>query len=451
MRRFDPKALAEWTQGCWHEGRLPEPSSGFCFDTRSLSSGDLFVALRGARDGHDFVADAVEAGAVGALVERPLNLSVPQLIVSDTLIAMERIAGAIRAQFTGPVVGVTGSCGKTSTKEMLRLLMGEETTHVTAGNWNNRIGVPMTLFGLSSQSGAAVVEAGINQPGEMAHLGAMIQADLVVVTTIGPAHLELLGSLETIAEEKAQLLVKARPEASLILPNDAFHYPAFQAAAERAIVLAEEGETVVGAPAEIVRYTLDGNQLHLGGESYQIGSASEGVCRNAALALTVAERLGVTSADRKARMERWSPSGDRGRLLRGQDCFVYVDCYNANPASMTDALRAFDRVAPSDERRCFVLGAMNELGEQSKALHADSVAAIPLRAGDQVYLIGPEQLTDAYRAGLPKGEWTVESAPTIEPFKSLVAQFKGALFLKGSRAYALEQLIPETLKPLPEC
>lgn len=451
MPQFEPTALAEWTRGCWRDGQLPGELTGFCFDTRKLSPGDCFVALSGARDGHDFAEGAFQSGAGALLVERPLDLDIPQLVVDDCLLAMGAIATAQRARFHGPVVGVTGSCGKTSTKEMLRLVLGDTSTHVTAGNWNNRIGVPMTLFGLGAESEAAVIEAGINQPEEMAHLGQMIAADLVVVTTIGPAHLELLGSLDNIAAEKSLLFGHAKVDAKLVLTNQAFSYPAFQAYADRAIVLAEVGEVVPASAGEIVRYELHGNQLQIEGQSYSIATASEGICQNAGLALIVGTLLGLNVVDLKERIESWQPGDDRGRISKSVAQTVYVDCYNANPSSMADALRAFDRVAPAEQSRCYVLGAMNELGEQGVELHADSVADIVLREGDCVYLIGPSVLTEAYRAGLPDGVWTVECAESVEIFKSKVAQFRGALFLKGSRSYALEKLIPDNLNEASEC
>ena len=180
MSRFDPKDIAAWSKGVWQENELPEAITGFCFDARQLKSGECFVALSGgARDGHAFTAQAAELGAGALLVERPQSVALPQLIVDDSLLAMGAIGAGVRQRFDPPVVGITGSCGKTSTKEMLRVLLGEPRTHATAGNWNNRIGVPMTLFGLDAdQHDFAVVEAGINQPGEMAELGTMIEADL---------------------------------------------------------------------------------------------------------------------------------------------------------------------------------------------------------------------------------------------------------------------------------
>ena len=234
MPSFDPQDLAGWTGGSWFN----EPKvaiEGLCFDARQIKPGQCFIALKiSARDGHEFLEQAVRGGAVAAIVENPKPIALPQLKVSDSLVALGAIGAALRSKFSKPVVAITGSCGKTSTKEMLRCLLGEDRTHATAGNWNNRIGVPMTLSGLDSkQQDFAVIEAGINQPDEMVQLGGMIQADLNVLTNIEAAHLELLSSLENIASEKSFLTELAKPGSPIILHVDALRYNAFKKLAHR--------------------------------------------------------------------------------------------------------------------------------------------------------------------------------------------------------------------------
>jgi UDP-N-acetylmuramoyl-tripeptide--D-alanyl-D-alanine ligase len=460
MIRFDPRTLAKWSNGAWQHDELPETVTGFCFDARQLEPGECFVALSGgARDGHEFTKQAVGQGAGSLIVEQPQDLPIPQLVVDDSLIAMGAIGAGVRKRFGGPVVGITGSCGKTSTKEMLRVLLGEGRTHATAGNWNNRIGVPMTLFGLDGDAqDFAVIEAGINQPGEMAELGAMIAADLTVITNIASAHLELLGSLETVAAEKAELVLRSRADAPVVLPNSVFQYAAFAACAERAVVLAEEGELVQPEPKRVIRYRLDvagagHSTLHLndgsGSESFQIASPSEGICVNAALAIVAARELGISDALIRERIAAWVPSSTRGRIAnQGQRTF-YIDCYNANPASMQDAIAAFDRAMVADQPRCYVLGAMNELGADSVALHREVGRQLHLRAEDRAYFVGPDALTQAYVDGVIEAGCDpdqLEMAGDVEKIKSIVAEFSGALFLKGSRSYALETLLPEELR-----
>ncbi|ADE56080.1 UDP-N-acetylmuramoyl-tripeptide--D-alanyl-D-alanine ligase [Coraliomargarita akajimensis] len=457
MSSWDPSQLADWTNGHWLGAHEPEAIRAFCFDTRQLQSGDCFIALTaGARDGHDFVEQALAAGAGSALVSRPLDLPIPQLVVEDTLLAMEAIGAAVRAAFSGPVVGVTGSCGKTSTKEMLRLVLGESVAHATAGNWNNRIGVPMTLFGLDSERQEfAVIEAGINQPGEMNHLGEMIAADVVVVTAIEAAHLELLQTVETIANEKSQLMAHARPSALLILPAELLNYAAFNRYRARAVAVVEAGSPVPEGVLSTVSYRFEGPRIVLSGEyfaavggrcEFQLASQSRGIRRNAALAMVTAAVLGQPTKVSRVGIENWQPSGDRGRLIESAGRQFYVDCYNANPASMADALDAFAHSVPDEVPRCYVLGAMNELGADAPRLHRESIEGHDFRPQDRVYLVGPQALLAGYAQALEKAGSQLSFGEKVENFESEIADFKGALFLKGSRSYRLEQLLPEALR-----
>lgn len=454
MTPFDPQQIAGWTGGTW----LSEPNesiTGFCFDARKIQPGQCFVALSGGtRDGHEFIVQAAEGGAVAALVESAGPVDIPQLKVDNSLLAMAKIAAAVRSKFRKPVVGITGSCGKTSTKEMLRGLLGNERCHATAGNWNNRIGVPMTLFGLdSTEQDFAVIEAGINQPHEMHHLGKMVQADLTIITNIGPAHLELLGSLENIASEKSQLAQQAKEDSTVILPVSLLKHVALSDIAERVVALVGQGETVPDLELrETVHYDIESSAdgrsqtIKLSGESYKIASSSRGIAVNAALAITAASRLGVARKVVKEQIEAWRPSNDRGRIeTRGEQTF-YVDCYNANPASMADALKAFSQATSPDSPRLYVLGAMNELGAFAEAEHEKSGQELKLRKEDLACFVGPVNLTEAYRQGaLATGasQSQLVCAENVADIKSIVADFKGSIFLKGSRSYQLEQLLKD--------
>jgi UDP-N-acetylmuramoyl-tripeptide--D-alanyl-D-alanine ligase len=209
MPTFAPQILAAWTGGRWT--RLPEaPLTGFSADSRQLRPGQAFVALKtGRRDGHGFLAEAGRAGAVAALVAAAqADAALPQLVVPDPLTALQAIAREHRRSFAGPVIGISGSAGKTSTKDLLARLLGGERGGVlaTEGNLNNHLGVPLTLLRLDPRAHAfAVIEAGISAPGEMAALAAMIEPDAAVITLVAPAHLEALGGIEGVAREKALL------------------------------------------------------------------------------------------------------------------------------------------------------------------------------------------------------------------------------------------------------
>jgi len=452
---FDPQALARWTDGHWTIEPRGE-ASGFAFDARRIRPGEVFFALPGsARDGHDFVGQAKQAGALGAIVERTVPVDIPQLVVADSLEAMAAIAAPHRRAFSAPVVGITGSSGKTSTKEMLLRILGPDRAHGTAGNWNNLIGVPMTLFGLDPRTHEfAVVEAGINRRGEMAKLGAMIAADLTILTQIGPAHLEELGSLEGVAREKAELARAAVPDSPVVLPAEALHYAPFAAMAGRAVAVAGPGGIPSRAPAALVRrtvrpaepgwavLTIEGDCL--GGE-FRLRSRSAGMASNAALAAVAAARLGV-DADRIRRgLEAWLPEGSRGGIVREGGRTFYIDCYNANPSSMRDALTAFAASMPEEAARCYVLGAMNELGPEAARWHREVAAALPPRSGDRVCFVGPANMTEAYAEGAREAGWSagaIERAEAADSLESLVAAFDGVIFLKGSRSFALERLVP---------
>jgi UDP-N-acetylmuramoyl-tripeptide--D-alanyl-D-alanine ligase len=457
MTSFDPREIANWTGGSWL-GSLCGEIKGFCFDARRIQSGECFVALSGgSRDGHDFVGQAEAGGATALMVERQVDSSLPQLMVADCLLALGKLGAGVRAGYTKPVVGITGSCGKTSTKEMLRLLLGEDECHATAGNWNNRIGVPMTLLGLEPKShNFAVIEAGINQPQEMQLLGEMIRADLTILTNIGPAHLELLGSLENIAVEKSQVACEGVMDSPIILPAEALMYPAFAELSERAVVLLPQGASEPALPLrDLIHYGVEASDcgqshlLQVSGQSYQIQCASRGMAVNAALAITAALRLGVSSKEIRPRIEAWRPGSDRGRFeILGFQAF-YVDCYNANPASMKDALQAFIRIVPKNTAKLFVLGAMNELGDFAEEAHQQTGQRLKLGPRDLAYFIGPDPLTAAYRKGALANfaqEKQVRCVDNTEGLKSIVADFEGAIFLKGSRSYCLEQLLPDKTK-----
>ncbi|WP_269523751.1 UDP-N-acetylmuramoyl-tripeptide--D-alanyl-D-alanine ligase [Coraliomargarita parva] len=456
---YDPQAIEQWSGGQW-QGEAPERITGFAFDARQLKPGECFFALSGGlRDGHEFVAQALLKGASAVVVERILPLDIPQLVVTDSLRAMGKIAAGIRSRFSKPVIGVTGSAGKTSTKEMLYAVLGPERTHATAGNWNNRIGVPMTLFGLDARKeDYAVIEAGINQPGEMALLGQMIAADLCIVTMIGAAHLELLGSLEGVAREKALLADFAVSDSPIILPNAALQYPSFRKLARRAIVLARQGEVIFGNPRVVVHYERSDagpgrSCLRLEGEEFpecfELASRSHGICSNAALVILAARELGLDLGQVRERLSVWRPAPARGCVAESEGRWYYIDCYNANPSSMVDAMAAFAASVDESTPRCYVLGAMNELGESSVEWHRSTTAQLAPRAGDCLYLVGPKRLTTAYRDGALEAGWSAGSlreAENAENLKSFVAEREGAIFLKGSRSYALEMLLPETLR-----
>lgn len=451
---FNPGHLAAWAGGRW---TLPPvgPLRGFHFDTRRLGPGSVFVALRGERrDGHDFLGAAAAAGAAAAVVARAVaGVELPQLVVADPLRAWQAIAREHRRSFAGPVVGISGSAGKTSTKDLLALLLGAAARGVAAteGNFNNELGVPLTLTRLDpARDRTAVIEAGISAPGEMARLAAMIEPDIAVITLVGAAHLQELGGLEGVAFEKSRLPAAIRPGGLMVFPEEVATWPVFAALPGRRIVVGAEGAPGSERVACTISTETGGTRLRLAGggwpsAEFRCRAVTPGLAGNAALALTVARHLGVADAELAARLAAWRPANLRAEVREIGHRFVYLDCYNANPASMADAFVGFAAQAPAGQPRLYLLGCMEELGADAGRYHRELGArlALVLRPGDRVSVLGTEAA--AVVEGLRAAGAAPGSGAVLESLAAAQAEFAawpGAVLLKGSRRYALEGVLP---------
>ncbi len=445
--------IAAASGGEWLSPAFPDLVSGFSFDSRRVRPGEAFIALPGAvRDGHAYIGDACAKGASMALVSRRDHYPLPALWTSDTTDALWRMARFARAGFEGTVIGVTGSSGKTSTKDLLHHLMGSGNVLKTEGNWNNQIGLPMTLLRLVHSEPpwrAAVVEVGINKPGEMEPLAQLLSPDLGILTSVGSAHLEGFGSLEPIAAEKARLL----PRNGLsFVASGTLAYPEVAERVERSGVVVGPDETppkaIPGTQTDWVGFYCQprpgGFWVFLRSDRYgdlkfSLRSFSRGMASNAVLAACVAMEMGTAPRLVRERMERWEPSPWRGQFMKRGKKLLFLDCYNANPASMIDGLEAFDRMTPSG-KRVFVLGSMAELGERSAALHEEVGAEIPARSGDRIIFIGKaagDYASGFVRRGMDGVEVLVFQT-TAEVGSALLDG--EACFLKGSREYGLEAI-----------
>jgi UDP-N-acetylmuramoyl-tripeptide--D-alanyl-D-alanine ligase len=456
MPDFPPALLATWTGGRW-TAQPVSPLLGFTIDTRQLRAGQLFVAIKtDKRDGHDFLPAAQAAGASAALVaSADLSLTLPQLVVEDPLAAFQAIAREHRRTFTGPVVGISGSAGKTSTKNLLALLLGGNAGGVlaTEGNLNNHLGVPLTLTRLDPVLHRfAVIEAGISAPREMAVLAGMIEPDVAIITLVAPAHTAELGGLGGVAAEKAVLAAAVRSEGVAIFTRASAEFPAFREITGRQMVVEPmrldraadpEGNNVVFA----IEHREDSTSVTLAygtppPQGFTLRRVSDGMAQNAVLAICAARWLGVSDEQIQARLADWQPAKLRGELRQEDGRLFYLDCYNANPASMADALDAFYAVAPDDQPRLFVLGGMEELGIESEMFHRALGRTLRLRAKDFLVVIGDE--AEAVRLGAMDNGSRAEQIAlvvSLEPISARVAGWNGAVFVKGSRRYQLEKVI----------
>ena len=461
MPNFSPETLASWTSGRW-TAQPVAALSGFAIDTRQLRASQIFVAIKTEkRDGHDFLAAAEAAGASAALVATPdRTLALPQLVVADPLAAFQAIAREHRRAFPGPVVGISGSAGKTSTKNLLALLLGGEAGGVlaTEGNLNNHLGVPLTLTRLDPAAHKfAVIEAGVSAPREMVPLAAMIEPDVALITLVAPAHTAELGGIGGVAIEKAVLPAAVRPAGVAIFPRQCAEFAAFRELDVRQMVI-ERAEVI--RPAEPPKDKVYFSVTHRGDATavalaygppppltFTFRRVSDGMAQNAVLAICAALWLGVECEKIQTRLADWQPAKLRGELRRDGERLLYLDCYNANPASMADALDAFYSVAPADQPRLFVLGGMEELGRESEMFHRALGRSLRLRPGDFLFVIGAE--AEAVRTGaLESGAHAARIAVvgSLEPIATLVADWRGAVFVKGSRRYQLEKAV-ESIAP----
>ncbi len=459
MMNFEPSLLAAWTGGRWTTTPV-SPLTGFTMDSRQLHTGQVFVALRTARrDGHDFLSGAEASGASAAIVVKENHaLSLPQLVVADPLFALQTIAQKHRESFPGPVIGISGSVGKTSTKNLLALLLGGEAEGVlaTEGNLNNHLGVPLTLTRLDpARHKFAVVEAGISGPGEMAALAEMISPDVSITTLVAPAHVAELGSIEGVANEKAVLAASLRDDGVAIYPRQCAEFPAFGALDCKRIVI-ERADIIRPdePPEDRVFYTI----THRDNETaialaygmppplvFTLRRVSDGMAQNAVLAICAALWLGVAYADIQSRLGNWTASKMRGELRIENGKLLYVDCYNASPASMADALDVFYAVAPADQPRLLVLGGMEELGAAAEMFHRALGRSLRLRPEDQLFALGEfasALCEGAHENGAHPGQ--VHVVEDLKMVQEQLAGFAGAVFLKGSRRYHLETLLEST-------
>ena len=459
MLRFDPDNLAQWGKGRW-EIRPQEQISGFSIDTRNLGHGELFIAIKDKRDGHEFMQQAKNAGAAGALVSRWVSeVDFPQLKTADSLFSLQEIARNYRNQFNGAVVGVTGSCGKTSTKEILKILLGEDHTLSTRGNLNNQLGVPLTLLEIDPEIHRyAVVEAGINQPGEMEQLANMINPDYAIVTLVGESHLEGLGSVQKVAEEKAKIFNAPGNDAKIFFPQGCLAFSPFKekSMAGRDYVVLKAGdasgqkigekeayfdfrtETKTNGGPSTLRLWRHGSPFI----SISMPFISSGMASNMALAVLVANDMGVNEQDLFERLPQYRPSTLRGKTLQGRGNTYYVDCYNANPNSMMDSIQFFTNSNQS-KNKLYVLGGMDELGEKGEELHRKVGKSLKLENGDLVILIGRKARWMA--EGILESQAVESQVIVIEEKESavpIVEDFQGAIFFKGSRSHQLESLVP---------
>jgi len=406
-------------------GQLTTPFSatGVSIDTRTLRPGDLFVALVGETDGHAYAAQALERGASGVMVHRAdaLPPDAPALVVDDTLAGLHALGRAGRDRFGGLVVAVTGSVGKTTTKEMLRTALAAfGPTHAAEASYNNHWGVPLTLARLPPSARFCVAEIGMNNPGEIEPLARMTRPHVAVITTIASAHIGHLGSIEAIADEKAWILRGLEPGGVAVLPADNPLFARLKAAAPGRIV------TFGTSPEADVR--LEDDRIN-GNIPLRIAAPGAHMRMNAAAALAACAALGLDLDQAAAALDGFAPVRGRGLQRRLGGILLLDESYNANAASVRAALAVL-REMPGT-RRIAVLGDMLELGEFGPGEHI-SLAPDVADSADLLYACGPlmRHLFEAVPAR-QRGALAADSQ-SLAPIVAAAVQPGDAVLVKGS-------------------
>ncbi len=441
MGRITLKQAADFCGGRVAPQHEEVSFSGANFDTRRLQKGELFVALSGVRDGHDFVASAMEKGAAAVLASKPLPENIPAIYVENTTTALQRLARRWRESLSLISVGITGSVGKTTTKEMIAAVL--ETTFVTkktAENFNNGIGLPVTVLDIDRSCEAAVLEMGMNHFGEISLLTAIAQPDLAVITNIGTMHMENLGSREGILRAKLEILEGLKPGGIAIFWGDDELLSAVASEYGAVTFGLGEGNDVRGTDLEEreegSRFTVLAGEkkfsvtLPVQGRHYVI---------NALAAITVGLRCGVSVSNLQAALAGFHNTGMRQKIYMKNGIRIIEDCYNAGPESMEAALGVLNN---AQGRKIAALGGMLELGAFASKAHY----AVGQKAGQSCDLLfaygenSEEYVRGAKQAGLDQAQKFSCHEALAEALKQEL-RAGDTLLVKGSRGMKMERVL----------
>ena len=433
--------------------------TGVAFDSREIGPGDLFLAMPGTvHDGHRFVPGAFAAGAAGALVSTPVDG--PHVLVGDTATALEALGRAARERCSATVVGVTGSVGKTSTKEALAAALERcrpGKVHRSVKSYNNHTGVPLSLARMPRECEYAVLEMGMNNAGEIAALTRMVRPHVAIVTAIAPAHIENLGSMEAIADAKGEVFEGLEPDGTAIIPNDT-------PLRDRLVKLARRfaGQIVTFGTGDADVHALHAVRADQGGSlitaalleremTFTISQRGDHWVSNALAVLSAVEAVGADTGIAALALADFGGLKGRGERhvlpLEGGEALVIDESYNANPASMAATIKSLGSES-GVERRIAVLGPMRELGEHSEELHAELAPAVTDAHIDELVLIGEE--TRPLEIALGNGVHVTRAADADEAAERLLGMLRpgDAVLVKASNSVGLSRVVERVMKEL---
>ena len=448
MEPITVKELLAAVQGELRQRGESESIPGVNTDSRAVKAGELFVPLVGERfDGHDYIGKALAAGAAGCLYAREPEALLPGKLyirVPDTLLALKSLAAWYRARFRLPVIQVTGSVGKTTTKEMIAAVLGAKfRTLKTEGNFNNEIGTPLTLLRLTREHQAAVIETGMDRAGQIRYLGEMVKPDIAVITNVGDMHIEYLGSRENILKAKCEIFENLKQDGLAVLNGD------------------DELLNTVTPPQKMLRCGLSEHcdvrvseveDLGIGGIRCTVTTEKERCALSipapgrhmvyaAAMAAAIGEYLGETKEEIERGVAAYEPSGSRMHVIMlPENRRLLDDCYNAGPQSMAASLRV---LGASGGKKAAVIGDMAELGDLTESAHRE-IGALTKELGiDTVIAIGAR--AKYFTEGNPSAQWFESVDQAMDAVRAAFTA-ETAMLVKASHSMHFEKIVEELTK-----
>ena len=449
MQNITVKELLTAVHGALLSGSAETVIGAINTDSRKAASGEVFVPLVGERfDGHDYIDSALKNGAAGCLCAR-----VPQTLadgkfyiqVADTTLALKDLASWYRSKFNIPFVQITGSVGKTTTKEMIASVVAQHfNTLKPAENFNNEIGTPQTLLQLSPAHEAAVIETGMDRAGQIRYLGEMVRPDIAVITNVGDAHIEFLGSRENILKAKCEIFDHLAPDGVAILNGDDALLNTVRS--PQRIVRCGEGENCDVRVSDIVDRGMDGITCTVTTKKdryeFSVPAPGRHMIYAVSMAVAVGEELGMAKDEIVRGVRFYEPAGSRMRVVKlSDDRRLLDDCYNANPQSMGASLRVLAR---SEGKKIAVLGDMAELGELTEQSHR-AMGALTAQLGiDCVIAIG-QKAKDIANANPDKAKWFADIDSAMGTLKEEFTT-GSAMLVKASHSMHFEKIVEELTK-----
>ncbi|MBN2712798.1 MAG: UDP-N-acetylmuramoyl-tripeptide--D-alanyl-D-alanine ligase [Planctomycetes bacterium] len=443
--------IARWADGYLTTDDVNREVTSLSTDSRTVQRGEAFLALKGPTfDGHQFVGDAIERGAAVAIVDNieVLEGKYPGIVVPDTLAALGNIAH--RSRWSEPLIpwiAITGSNGKTTTREMVACILRKRGPVATPyGNYNNRIGLPLSILGRSEDAWAGVVELGASEPGEVSALTNIAQPTIAIVTNTGPAHLEGFGSLETVAHEKGDIFERLPHDGVAIYPSSDF----------RANILIEHihgnrASFAIGHGADMVAENVvcssKGVKFTVRGVAFELSLLGEHNVMNCLAALLAAEHLGIGLAEASEALREMEAVQQRLEKTDAGAISIINDVYNANPTSLkaaVDVLCGFD-----EERKIVIVGDMLELGTQSRELHREVGRSLAQKELNVILAVGRQCVALAETAATSSAKTTVRHFSTVPLLIRHLSEYVSAgdvVLVKGSRGMKMEQVVTSLKK-----